>query len=180
MFLKRAVEPSIECRNIFMTKHINLTKGFSALVDDEDYEWLSRYNWFAVSLTKRVYAARARTDDEKRMGAPQLIFMHREIHPVPTGYETDHKNNDSLDNRRENLRTATIAQNRQNSKKRSDNTSGYKGVIWSVQAKKWLARISADNKRKYIGIYSSPDEAARAYDAKARELHGEFARTNFP
>jgi hypothetical protein len=164
-----------------MTKHINLTQGYTTLVDDEDYEQLSKYKWFAaVQKYGKVYAARS-TPAIEWLFRPRLIPMHIELMgAAPKGHEVDHKNNDSLDNRRSNLRIATIAQNRQNSKKRSDNTTGYKGVNRAETDNRWLARIQNDGKTYYLGTYKTPIEAAQAYDEKARELHGEFARTNFP
>lgn len=88
--------------------------------------------------------------------------------------EVDHKNGNGLDNRKCNLRIATSSQNKANTKIRRDNTSGFKGVIWHKASNKWMARV-AD---KYLGLFRSKYEAAKAYNQKAKEMFGEFARLN--
>jgi len=93
--------------------------------------------------------------------------------------EVDHANGDPDDNRIANLREATTTQNCGNAKRRSDNVSGRKGVYWHARDQKWAALLRHKKIRYYLGYYDDPDEAARAYDRKARELYGEFARTNF-
>jgi hypothetical protein len=93
----------------------------------------------------------------------------------------DHKNGDKLDNRRENLRICTIAENIRNSKTstKKGKTSRYKGVYWVGRIKKWVARIHVDRKGLHVGVFTDEAEAARAYDVAARQHFGEFARTNF-
>ena len=98
----------------------------------------------------------------------------------PKGMVIDHINHNGLDNRRENLRICTNAENQRNRGKQKNNTSGYKGVDWRKDHKKWRARINKDNKTIHIGYYNIIEEAARAYDAKAKELHGKYAQLNFP
>jgi hypothetical protein len=105
--------------------------------------------------------------------------MHRLILDPGTA-EVDHINGDTLDNRRCNLRLATHAQNMCNNRMRSHNTSGYRGVFWYAERRKWGALIVARRKRKFLGLYADAVDAARAYDAAAIELHGEFASLNFP
>lgn len=106
--------------------------------------------------------------------------MHREIMRAPEGVLVDHRDGDGLHNWRENLRNCTDAQNKMNRKVISaNNTSGYKGVSWSKKKRKWIAQSMINKKHIFIGHFSTPEEAARAYDEKARELFGEFARTNF-
>jgi hypothetical protein len=96
--------------------------------------------------------------------------------------EIDHVNGDGLDNRRENLRVATHAQNASNRGVRVNNTSGFKGVHanHSGRGKQWFAYITTNYKRQHLGMFGTAEEAARAYDAAAVRLHGEFARLNFP
>ena len=114
----------------------------------------------------------------------KLILLHRFL----TGFEglTDHINGDGLDNRLCNLREATPAQNNYNSPKQKTNTCGFKGVSLDRGGKKrkrkpiYRAQIKADGKYKNIGRFHTAIEAARAYDKAAKELHGEFARLNFP
>lgn len=105
--------------------------------------------------------------------------MHHQLLNLDVGRVGDHRNGDGLDNRRLNLRAATRAQNARNRRDHAS-SSRFKGVGWSEAARKWKAQIGVDNRRIYIGVYSTEETAARAYDAAAREHFGEFARLNFP
>jgi len=146
-------------------KRIPLTQGKFSIVDDDDFEWLSKHKW-----TFNGYCAYRKVDDKN-------VYMHREIMKTPKGMDTDHKNHNRLDNKKENLRIATRSQNSWNKKKMDDNTSGYKGI--SKKKKKWRARICVDGNHIYLGYYATKIEAALAYDNAARKYHGEFAYTNF-
>jgi hypothetical protein len=90
----------------------------------------------------------------------------------------DHKNGNKSDNSWLNLRECTYSENLRNTGKKSHNTSGYKGVIWHKRCGKWHSRVGFNRKKHHIGYFNTPEEAARAYDKKAIELHGEFALTN--
>jgi hypothetical protein len=94
--------------------------------------------------------------------------------------EVDHKNCNGLDNRRENLRKATTAENMRNSMKRGHSSSRFKGVSLVQRTKEWDVSIRMNYESIRIGRFTSEEEAARAYDEAARRLHGEFARVNFP
>jgi hypothetical protein len=154
-----------------MTKSIPLTQGKFALVDDEDYGWLSQWKW---CFLKEGYAVRA-----KRIPNNGLVYMHREILQTPPGIETDHINGNKLDNSRKNLRICTTSKNQANGDKAPSNCSGYKGVSWSKKEKKWRAQITHDKKVLFLGSFVNPKVAAQAYDKAAVELFGEFAKTNF-
>jgi len=104
--------------------------------------------------------------------------MHRELCDVTDGYVADHINRNGLDNRRANLRPATIAQNAWNSRRRK-NRSGYKGVWYAKDKGKFRAAIWHNNKREYLGYFDCPICAAKAYDRAAKKYHGEFASLNF-
>lgn len=134
----------------------------TALIDDADYELVSKYRWYLVSG-----AAAARTDDTGR-----LTLMHRFLLNAQPAERVDHKNRNRLDNTRENLRKCTLRQNSANRIPR--NRRQYRGVE-QTGPHSWAARIFM-----YLGSHPSPDAAARAYDEAARQLHGEFARLNFP
>lgn len=156
-------------------KTIELSQGKVAVVDDEDFEWLSQWKWCAVRNHHTFYAIRKeRLADGKR----QTVRMHREIMNVEAGIKVDHKDGDGLNNTRNNLRAATNQQNLWNRLLPSHNTSGYKG-IYRVKSK-WRAEIKVNGTKKSLGYFSSAEEAARQYDVVAKELHGEFARLNFP
>lgn len=112
--------------------------------------------------------------------------MHRAIIDAPNGMVVDHINGDSLDNRRSNLRLATSQENNRNAKKAAGKmrvmSSQYKGlsrVKDGLRSKKWRAMLAIDRKRIHLGHFNTEEEAARAYDAAAKEHFGEFARLNF-
>jgi hypothetical protein len=95
----------------------------------------------------------------------------------------DHKNGDGLDNRRENLRFATHEENARNSRKQRTSGNRYKGVVPPRPTRGieyWQAQININRKQVRFGRFGTEEDAARAYDAKAKEVYGEFARLNFP
>ena len=158
-------------------KIISLSQGKVAKVDDGDFDWLNQWKWSAHKNRNTFYAVRA-----VRVGLKQkFLFMHRLILGLDFGdkRQADHINMDGLDNRRENLRIVTASENRCNRGKTKANTSGYKGVSWHKQLKKWRADIQVNGKFKHLGLFYDPVEAARAYDLAAKRLHGDFATTNF-
>jgi hypothetical protein len=108
-------------------------------------------------------------------GGNRKILMHRLIVGAPAGVQVDHRDGNGLNNRRSNLRYGTNAQHRANSKLRSDNTSGYRGVTLHGSGL-WLVRCA----NHFIGYAKTPEEGGRMYDAVAIEVFGEFARLNFP
>ena len=163
-------------------RRIPLTRGQFAIVDVEDYERLSKYKWYAGINTndRDFYAKRINTSNDTRPKT-RFIMMHREILNVPDGLLVDHINHNTLDNRRANLRPATKQQNSWNQrKKRGNYTSRYKGVHFNKSMNRWGARLVYNGKDIPIGYFDDEKSAARAYDAKASELFGEFATPNFP
>ena len=151
---------------------IPLTQGKFAIVDAEDYERLSEHKWYAKKVKGgRFYAA--------RNAGGKVIKMHREILDVPPGMVCDHKNHDTLDNRKSNVRICTPAQNNYNRLPQAAGTSRYKGVHWHKNHQKWQARIGHNGKHIHIGYYDYEADAAIAYDDMAIELFGEFACLNF-
>src|SRR6266852_1538534 len=153
-------------------KLIPLTRNQNALVDTEDFARLSQWNWCALWSThaKSFYAVRSENP---------MVYMHRIILDCAMDEDGDHRNHDTLDNRRRNLRKCSPTQNKQNSRPHKDG-SGFKGVCWNNQRNKWQAGIQARGKRHHIGLFVSATEAAVAYDEAAKRLHGEFAHLNFP
>lgn len=106
------------------------------------------------------------------------IIMHRYIMKAPKGVIVDHIDGNPLNNQRSNLRLCNKSQNGMNRGKQNDNTSGYKGVSWLVNNKKWMAKIQVNTKQIYIGSFNLPEEAAIAYNEMAIKHHGEFAQLN--
>jgi hypothetical protein len=153
-----------------MTKIITLTKGKFTLVDDDNYEELSKYKWQYHSLG---YAIRS---TPSVLGKQGHMFMHREIMHTPIGMQTDHINGNKLDNRKINLRVCSVSENHMNAKKSSNKTSGYKGVCWDKYNNKWKAYIG----KKHLGVFTMPEIGARVYDEEAKRLFGKFAKLNFP
>lgn len=153
---------------------IPLTQGKVAFVDDADFEWLSNIKWHVAINRRRKTTTFYAQHGSKALGR---LSMHRLIvGGLKPGDEVDHKNGNGLDNQRHNLRVASRKLNLANQKMRFGNTSGFKGVRW--YAGKWVARIKCDGTRFHLGRFVDIKDAARAYDAKAMELYGEFARTN--
>lgn len=153
------------------TRTIPLTQGKAAVVDAEDFESLSRYKW---AYHSNGYAYRS----ERKNGKTVSVLMHRVVAGTPDDLITDHINGDKLDNRRANLRACTYTQNLGNASLRSNNTTGYKGVTWDKSRGRWRARVNVDGREYHLGRFETRDEAVRAYDARARELFGEYAKTN--
>lgn len=151
-----------------MPKEIPLTQDQVAIVDDEDFERLSRHKW----TYNNGYAMRK---DRNR----QWIGIHRAVLNASAEQHVDHINGDTLDNRQENLRLCTARQNVCNSGPRGG-TSKFKGVYWFRWKNKWAAQIRCKGEKYHLGYFDSEVEAAKAYDAKALELNGEFAWLNFP
>jgi hypothetical protein len=150
---------------------ISLANGGIALVSDEDFYLVSKFEWKSYKYYRDTYYASTRIDGK-------VVYMHRMI--LPGHPRVDHINHDGLDNQRHNLRGCTHQQNRSNTGKNSRNTSGYKGVFWDKNRSKWLAAIGHEGRMVNIGRFSDIIDAAKAYDAKAIELKGEFALLNFP
>lgn len=155
-------------------KTIPLTHGLEAIVDDEDYEELSKFKWYAVGHTGQEYAARYGGHD-----SPQHIRMHRVLIRAPDGMQVDHINGNRLDNRKENLRLASQAQNSRNRGKFAIPTySRYKGVSYHKRDHVWQAEIKVDGKAIYLGSFTTEREAALAYNIAARQYHGNYAKLN--
>jgi hypothetical protein len=155
---------------------IVLTQEQVALIDDEDYELVSKFKWYARKHGNTYYST---TNINKPMGRASLQ-MHRLIMNAPIGKQVDHINGNGLDNRRKNLRFSTQQQNCMNRIKRDSSASSrYKGVSFHKPSGKWRSRIQIDGKLKYLGYFTEEEEAAKAYDNAALKYFGEFARVNY-
>lgn len=148
------------------TATMYLAGGKTALIDMRDAHLIQGRAWCVAG---RGYVI-----------ASDTTKLHRLIMGAGPGEEVDHINGNPLDNRRSNLRMATSAQNKWNTRRFSNNTSGYRGVSFRKDRGKFRAYINLDNKQRSLGMFHTAEEAARAYDAAAKELFGEFARLNFP
>jgi hypothetical protein len=152
-------------------RHIALTKGYYATVDAADFERLNKYKWTALVTGSKVYAIRSQNG--------RTILMHREILNAPPDKVVDHIDGTGVNNRQANLRLCTKAQNLYNSRPRAAR-SPYKGVRYEKRTGRWVAEITHRGRKHYLGSFEDEAAAAKAYDAKARELFGPYARPNFP
>ena len=160
-------------------RRIPLTQGKHAIVDPADYHHLAAFKW-RLCRTKGKNVLYAERSIRLPTGRYSRILMHRQLikDKLPANLVIDHINGDGLDNRRANLRLATVAQNAWNSKKRNPR-SGYKGVCYAKDKRLWRAAIVCNRKRIHLGYFKSKSAAAHAYDAAAIKYHKDFAVTNF-
>lgn len=145
---------------------------YFAKISDEDYEEIIKHRWQAVKVGYNVYAI-TKIDYKK-------VYMHRFILSISDRkIDTDHKDKNGLNNQRDNLRASTRSQNAVNKRKSKNVTSNYFGVSYSKQRNRWVAQIGHNLRQIPLGRYKNEMDAAKAYDAKALELFGEFANLNF-
>lgn len=156
-------------------KEIALTQGMAALVDDEDYEYLSQFKWQVMVRSYTSYAVRCLWKEGKQYAS----YMHRELMNNPKGLQIDHIDGNGLNNQKSNLRLCTTSQNQMNSKPRKNTQSGFKGVRWNRSNKKWESSLRINGENKYLGLYSQKEKAAIAYDNAAKQFFKEFSRTNY-
>lgn len=160
-------------------REIELSKGFKARVSDQDFSRLNKYSWFVWIPSKSphlIYAVRKITKPD---GRTTKVLMHRQILCASGSLEVDHKDRDTLNNQRGNLRFATASQNQANSRQHRDaGSSRFKGVTWHRGSGKWQASVQCQKQRFYVGYFSDENLAAEAYNKKAKELFGEYARLN--
>lgn len=163
---------------------IPLSKGCVAVIDDCDAD-LAKLKWHAFGKEDAYYARRTYRDSSlKYAQANKKLYqsLHRAIMEriiggaIPDDRYVDHKDGNRMNNTRSNLRLATYAQNIQNSRKLDKNKTGFKGVCYRAKDKRYEASIMANGVWKYLGRYSTPEEAHEAYKQAAKELHGDFAR----
>jgi len=154
-------------------KEIFAKTGEKILVDDSDYDALSVHIW---SIDKDGYAYR-HIPHPIKPGQATILMMHREILGLSLGdrRQCDHRFGKKLDNRRSELRICLLGENVRNVGRRSDNTSGYKGVYLHGESGRWRAQIYVKGKKKCLGQYDTAPLAHDAYCAAAKQLHGEFA-----
>jgi hypothetical protein len=159
-------------------KTIPLTNNKVALIDDTDYEQLSKFNWCAGlghGNWRAIRACRCLFGGKRR-----TIYMTRQIMSAPQGRNVDHRNHDTLDNQRNNLRVCSHADNQRNQIVRTANkTSKYKGVSWDKARNKWKAYVNVNGRLINLGRFHSEIWAAAKYDEAAQKYHGEFALLNF-
>jgi hypothetical protein len=151
-------------------KKIQLTQNKVAIVDDEDYVELNKYNWYTNKSINTCYARRK----VKKELNKTTILMHRQIMNPPDNMLIDHINGNGLDNRKENLRICTRSQNNFNIIIPKHNTSGIKGVSFDKSKNKYIANIRVNNTTRHLGAFANKLEAKDAYTKAAKKYHKEF------
>lgn len=154
---------------------IKLNQGYTAVVDDQDYDMVIKHKWFVTDVNRSVQYART-------IIVGKTVLMHRLIMGLVDTPEiiVDHRNRCGLDNRRENLRICSHSENAANTRSKSGSKSGYKGIHPYGNTGGWRAAVSKEGKKVWSGVFDTEFEAALAYDAVARKVFGEFANLNFP
>lgn len=147
---------------------------FFAIVDEADKDLLA-YSWSVRISARTQYARRTLSWKPYRDIALHQVIALRMFPEIPKGMQIDHVDGDGLNNTRENLRLATINQQRANIRKHRDNQTGFKGVTLHKPSGLYAARIQHQKKLNHLGYFDTPELAHKAYLAKAKELFGEFA-----
>lgn len=181
MYLEREeTEETMNHGEIEMPKEIILTQGKVVLVDDEDYERAGKYKWCAQKMPHYLNESfHASTRTRLPDGRAVRLYLSRFVMNAPPGILVDHIDGNTLNNQKSNLRFASHSENACNRDKPSNNTTGFKGVSARNDCNKFTAQIRYKGKKFHLGFFDTAEEAARACDAKAEHLRGEFARLNF-
>lgn len=153
-------------------KEISLTQGKIALVDDVDFDCVNKHRW-AARKSRHLYYAQSKIDGKN-------VSLHAFLLNPPSNVDIDHIDGNGLNNQRSNLRICSHMENMANQKRHSDSKSPFKGIWRAAHCDRWAAQLVFNGKKVYLGVYKNPADAALAYDKKAKELFGPFARLNFP
>lgn len=151
-------------------KTIPLTQGKFALIDDADFDLVSKFKWCAQNRPSGICYAVTRFP-----GSRKLIYLHRFVMGEPSGMMVDHINHNGLDNQKENLRSCTCSQNQMNrTGAQMNSTSGARGVSLKKISSQWQAQIRLNGRLKYLGLFSSIGAASAAYVAANAKYFGDF------
>lgn len=153
---------------------IALNHNAVAVIDAEDVPLVDGLNWSKLVSKRTNYARRTTRAAD---GSSSTILLHRVVIRAPDDMHVDHRDGDGLNCRKSNLRLATPQQNNLNTRGHADSTSGIKGVRKHALCDKYVAEISRDGQRHYLGLFNTAMEAAAAYRAASERLHGDFGRT---
>jgi len=158
-------------------KDIKLSQGYVTQVDDENYEYLSQWEWIVNIRPHTCYAVRMDWNPITKKNTQ--VRMHRVILGV-TNSKTlvDHRDRNGLNNQRNNLRLCDYSQNNMNKKRKRSGSSKYKGVKWRENRNRWVSEIMVNKKRIGLGMFISEEDAGEAYNIAALKYFGEFAALN--
>jgi len=162
------------------TIRIPLNHRKYAVIDAEDALRIAPYRWHAQCRDGIWFAARGEWVGQGAGASVRTVWMHRVILDAPPGVGVTHRNGDGLDNRKTNLRLCTRQQRGAKRRRNRNNTSGYRGVSYDAHSGRWKGVLRHGGRYLSLGYFATPEEAARAYDAAAREAFGEFAYRNIP
>jgi len=167
-------------------KEIGLSKGYVALVDDEDFGWLSQWKWHVADYGSCVYAKHT----VKNSSGFHSLWMHRLILEAPPNMQVDHIDGCGWNNQKKNLRLCTARENSYNKSSIKGSSSDFVGIYLNKSSRKtnsevpspcnWRADISVGGKKIHLGYFKTEEEAAEARDIASLRLYGEFAKLNFP
>jgi|LakMenEpi03Aug12_release.lakeMendotaPanAssembly.Ray.scaffolds.fasta_scaffold591655_1 hypothetical protein len=161
-------------------KLLPLTKDKFALVDDDDYYWLSQWNWFAVEIKNTWYARRSKKKGILRSNEKYEIYLHRIVMRCSDiDFVIDHLDKNGLNNQKENLRICTKSENNKHTSSHKNSSSQYLGVSYDKNRNKWSANLMNNGKRILFKRYNTEIEAAKAYDITAKTQFGVYANLNF-
>lgn len=156
-------------------RKVPLKNGLYAIIDEDDYKFISYFRWSIRECPHTTYAFCNIRDQDMKW---TTCSMHRFIMSSPKGLIIDHINHDGLDNRKDNLRICSAAENVRNSRGKRIRKHKYKGIRWNKGSNKWESKIVFNRKEIYLGGFDSPELAAKAYNSGATKYHGEFACLN--
>jgi len=159
-------------------KEIKLTQGFVALVDDEDYDCINQFNWHLLKGTNTNYARRNVYINKKQIGQLLHHFILKITRNDLTGLEVDHKNQNGLDNQKNNLRVCNRTQNVFNRSPIKNCSSKFKGVSWHKRNKKYTVSIRIKTKLFHLGSFTKETDAAIMYNIAAKKMFKDFAFLN--
>ena len=163
-----------------MAQNLYLGNDTYTIVDDEDYYWLSQWNWNAVKIKNKIYVKRGTKKAKLKTGVKYELFLHRVVMQCSdSNLVVDHIDNNPLNNQKSNLRICTKAENNRNTSSHKNSSSKYLGVTYDKARKKWNAQLMVNGKRVLTKRYTTEIEAAKAYDAAAKLYVGVYANLNF-
>ena len=151
---------------------------YNVIFDLDDYENVIKPRVGKIHIDGYGYARGLDKNNKLKLIKIHRLIMEDKL--TQANNEIDHKNNDTLDNRKSNLRLCTHQENLQNRKKFQNGRSIYKGVSWHKGCEKWTAQYYLNTKKYHIGCFDLEEDAGRAYDATIRNIFKEFAKFNFP
>ena len=159
----------VNCGDYFeiVIYNVNHKEVGRALVDIDDIDRVKKHRWCLNGKGYSITSVKGKT-----------LLLHHLILPFKRGYNTDHQNRNRLDNRRDNLRYATYSENCQNTSLRNDNSSGHSGVNWYKERRKWVARLSINGRRIYLGMFKNKQQAIRTRNVAERKYYKEFSPNN--